>query len=129
MTPLRISIIGSIAAVIMLGLIFELIRRRHLRERYALIWVVTGIALLTLALWREGLNTLAGWAGVKTYPPSIFFAAILFFVLVLVLHFSIVLSRLSDQNVTLAQKLALLEARLRERELGESEAQSPIGPE
>ncbi len=116
MTPLRVSIIGSIAAVVMLAVIFELIRRRHLRERYALVWVVTGIVLLALALWREGLNTLAGWAGVKTYPPSIFFAAILFFMLVLVLHFSIVLSRLSDQNVTLAQKLALLETRLREGE-------------
>ena len=115
MTPLRVSIIGSIAAVIMLGLIFELIRRRHLRERYALVWVLTGLALLTLALWRQGLNTLASWAGVKTYPPSIFFAAILFFMLVLVLHFSIVLSRLSDQNVTLAQKLALLETRVREQ--------------
>ena len=104
----------------MLGLIFELISRRHLRERYALVWVVTGLVLLTLAIWREGLNTLAGWAGVKTYPPSIFFAAILFFMLVLVLHFSIVLSRLSDQNVTLAQKLALLESRVREREQAEN---------
>ena len=122
MTPLRVSIIGSIAAVIMLGLIFELIRRRHLRERYALVWVLTGLALLTLALWRQGLNTLAGWAGVKTYPPSIFFAAILFFMLVLVLHFSIVLSRLSDQNVTLAQKLALLETRVREQSAADDDS-------
>jgi hypothetical protein len=120
MTPLRVSIIASIAAVVMLGVIFELIRRRHLRERFALIWVVTGVVLLTLALWRQGLNTLAGWVGVKTYPPSVIFAALLFFMLVLVLHFSIVLSRLSDQNVTLAQKLALLETQLRERERGEA---------
>jgi Uncharacterized conserved protein (DUF2304). len=116
MTPLRVSIIASIAALIMLGVIFELIRRRHLRERYALVWIATGIVLLALALWRQGLNTLAGWVGVKTYPPSVIFAALLFFMLVLVLHFSIVLSRLSDQNVTLAQKLALLETRLQEWE-------------
>jgi len=120
MTPLRVSIIGSVVAVILLGVIFELIRRRHLRERYALVWVVTGVALLTLALWREGLNTLAGWAGVKTYPPSIFFAAILFFVLVLVLHFSIVLSRLTDQNVTLAQSRLEQCQLLREREQADS---------
>jgi hypothetical protein len=122
MTPLRVSIIASVAAVVMLAVIFELIRRRHLRERYALIWVATGIVLLVLALWRQGLNTLARWVGVKTYPPSVLFAALLFFVLVLVLHFSIVLSRLSDQNVTLAQKLALLESRLREREQADSGA-------
>jgi hypothetical protein len=122
MTPLRVSIIASVAAVVMLAVIFELIRRRHLRERYALIWVATGIVLLVLALWRQGLNTLARWVGVKTYPPSVLFAALLFFVLVLVLHFSIVLSRLTDQNVTLAQKLALLESRLREREQADSGA-------
>jgi cell division protein FtsW (lipid II flippase) len=124
MTPLRVSIIASVAAVVMLVVIFELIRRRHLRERYALIWVVTGIVLLVLALWRGGLNTLARWVGVKTYPPSVLFAALLFFMLVLVLHFSIVLSRLTDQNVTLAQKLALLEARLHEREQADENAGS-----
>jgi len=124
MTPLRVYILASIAAIVMLGVIFELIRRRHLRERYALIWVVTGFVLLALAIWRQGLNTLAGWAGVKTYPPSIFFAALLFFMLVLVLHFSIVLSRLSDQNVTLAQKLGLLETRVREREQADKDAGS-----
>jgi hypothetical protein len=113
-------IIASAASLCLLGIIFELIRRRHLRERYALIWILTGLVLLTLALWREGLNTLAGWVGVKTYPPSVFIAAILFFVLVLLLHFSIVLSRLTDQNVTLAQKLALLETELREREQADS---------
>jgi len=123
MTPLKISIIASLASVGMLGIIFELIRRKHLRERYALIWLLAGVVLLTLAIWREGLNTLAGWAGVKTYPPSVFFAAILFFVLVLLLHFSIVLSRLTDQNTTLAQKLALLETQLREREQIEPDAE------
>jgi hypothetical protein len=115
MTPLKITIIASAVSLGLLGIVFELIRRRHLRERYALVWILTGLVLLTLALWREGLNTLAGWVGVKTYPPSVFIAAILFFVLVLLLHFSIVLSRLSDQNITLAQKLALLENQLRER--------------
>lgn len=120
MTPLKITIIASAVSLGLLGIIFELIRRRYLRERYALVWILTGLVLLTLALWREGLNTLAGWVGVKTYPPSVFIAAILFFVLVLLLHFSIVLSRLTDQNVTLAQKLALLETELREREQADS---------
>lgn len=121
MTPLKVMIIASAVSLGLLALIFELIRRRHLRERYALVWILTGVVLLALALWREGLNTLAGWVGVKTYPPSVFIAAILFFVLVLLLHFSIVLSRLSDQNVTLAQKLALLEAQIREHEQAKSE--------
>jgi hypothetical protein len=116
MTPLKVSIVAAAISVALLAIIFELIRRKHLRERYALVWILTGVVLLVLALWRQGLNTLAGWVGIKTYPPSIFIAAIIIFVLVLLLHFSIVLSRLSDQNVTLAQRLALLETQLREQE-------------
>ena len=89
-TPLSVSIIASIGALAMLGVVFELIRRRHLRERYSLIWLLTGVVLLVLAVWRQGLNTIAGWLGVKGYPPSVFFAALLFFVLVMLLHYSIV---------------------------------------
>jgi di/tricarboxylate transporter len=125
MTPLKVMIIASAISVGLLAIIFELIRRRHLRERYALVWILTGAVLLTLALWRRGLNTLASWVGVKTYPPSVFIAAILFFVLVLLLHFSIVLSRLSDQNVALAQKLALLETQMLEHERAEAAEAEP----
>ena len=114
-TPLSVSIIASIGALAMLGVVFELIRRRHLRERYSLIWLLTGVVLLVLAVWGQGLNTIAGWLGVKGYPPSVFFAALLFFVLVMLLHYSIVISRLSDQNATLAQRLALLEEEQRHR--------------
>jgi hypothetical protein len=121
MAPLKVTIIATIGALVILGVVFELIRRKQLRERYALIWLLTGVVLLVLALWRNGLNTLAGWVGVKTYPPSVIFAAILFFVLVLLLHFSIVLSRLTDQNTTLAQRLALLETEAREREQAKTE--------
>ena len=125
MTPLKVTIIASLASGVMLGIVFELIRRKRLRERYALIWVLTGIVLLVLALWRHGLNTLASWVGIKTYPPSILIAAILLFVLALLLQFSIVLSRLSDQNTTLAQKLALLETEMLERRQREAADEEP----
>jgi hypothetical protein len=125
MTPFKVTIIASIVSAGMLGVVFELIRRRRLRERYALIWVMTAIVLLVLALWRHSLSTLAGWIGVKTYPPSVFFAAILLFVLALLLQFSIVLSRLTDQNTTLAQKLALLETEMLERGQKETAGEEP----
>ena len=125
MTPFKVTIIASLVSAVMLGVVFELIRRRRLRERYALIWVMTAIVLLVLALWRHSLSTLAGWIGVKTYPPSVFFAAILLFVLALLLQFSIVLSRLTDQNTTLAQKLALLETEMLERGQKETAGEEP----
>jgi hypothetical protein len=112
MTPVRISIAASIASILLLVIVLELIRGRRLKERYALLWLVTGVVLLVLSAWRGGLNTIAGWLGVSTYPPAILFAAATLFVIVLLLHYSTVLSELHDRNVVLAQRVALLEERV-----------------
>ena len=112
MTPLRVSIAASIASLLLLLVVLELIRGRRLKERYALLWIATGLVLLVLSAWRDGLNTIAGWLGVGTYPPAILFAAATLFVIVVLLHYSTVLSKLTDENVLLAQRLALLEERV-----------------
>ena len=116
MTPLRISIVASIASILLLLVVFELIRSRRLRERYALLWLLTGVVLLVLSAWRGGLNTIAGWFGVTGYPPAVLFAVATLFILLVLLHYSTVISKLSDQNVILAQRLALLEARIESAE-------------
>ncbi|HEY7196343.1 MAG TPA: DUF2304 domain-containing protein [Gaiellaceae bacterium] len=116
MTPLPVSIAATIASLALLGVVVELIRSRRLRERYALLWLLTGTVLLVLSVWRGGMNTVAGWAGIQSYPPAVLFAAGLLFVLVVLLHFSTVVSRLADQNARLAQRLALLERELADRE-------------
>ena len=113
-TPLAISIAATAASVVLLLVVFELIRSRRLRERYALLWLATGVILIVLSAWRGGLNTIARWFGVSTYPPAVLFAVGLLFVILVLLHYSTVLSRLSDQSTTLAQRLALLEAKLDE---------------
>ena len=97
--------------MLLLLVVLELIRGRRLKERYALLWIATGVVLLVLSAWRDGLNTISGWAGVA-YPPAILFAAATLFVIVVLLHYSTVLSKLTDENVLLAQKLALLEERV-----------------
>ena len=116
MTPLPISIAAAIASFLLLVIVFELIRSRRLRERYALLWLLTGLVLLALSLWRGGLNTIAGWFGVETYPPAILGAIGALFILVVLLHYSTVISRLADQNTILAQRIGLLEAKFRDRE-------------
>jgi cell division protein FtsW (lipid II flippase) len=115
MTPLKVSIAASIAAVVLLFVVFELIRSRRLRERYALLWLLTGVVVLVLSAWRTGLNTIARWVGVETYPPAILFAVASIFILAVLLHYSTVISSLSDQNSILAQRVALLESRLDDR--------------
>ena len=112
MTPLRISIFATVASLLLLLVVFELIRSRRLRERYALLWLATGVVLLVLSAWRGGLNTIAGWVGVTTYPPAVLFAVAALFILLVLLHYSTVISKLSDQSTILAQRVALLEERL-----------------
>jgi len=112
MTPIGVSVVAAIASVALIGVVFELIRSRRLRERYALLWLLTGVVLLVLSLWRESVNTIAGWVGIETYPPAVLFAVGLLFIVLMLLHYSTVISRLSDQNTQLAQRIALLEERL-----------------
>jgi hypothetical protein len=109
---LRISIVAASAAVILLLVIFELMRTRRLQERYALLWLLTGIVVLVLALWRGALGLLADAVGIA-YPPSALFVLAALFILVVLLHYSTVISKLSEQNIKLAQRLALLENELR----------------
>lgn len=119
MTPVKISIAASVASLLLLLIIFELIRGRRLKERYALLWIVTGVVLLVLSAWRSGLNTVAGWMGVSTYPPAILFAVATLFVVVVLLYYSTVLSKLDDESTLLAQEVALLRQRLDELETRE----------
>jgi hypothetical protein len=113
-TPLRTSIAATAVSVLLLLVVFELIRSRRLRERYAILWLATGLVLVALSAWRGGLNTIARWFGVSTYPPAVLFAVGLLFVILVLLHYSTVISKLSDQNTVLAQRLALLESRIGE---------------
>ena len=115
MTPFRVSIAAGAAAIILLLVIFELIRSRRLQERYALLWLLTGIVILILSAWRGALSRLADLVGIA-YPPSALFILAAFFILLVLLHYSTVISRLSEQNTILAQRLAILENRLREAE-------------
>ena len=113
MTPFRVSIVAAIAALLLLFAIFELIRSRRLQERYAMLWLLTGIVILILGLWRGLLSTIADTVGIA-YPPSALFVLAAVFILLLLLHYSTVISSLADQNRILAQRLALLESRLEE---------------
>ena len=115
-TPLKVSIAATAASVILVLVVLELVRSRRLRERYALLWLLTGFVLVALSAWRGGLNTIAGWLGVRGYPPAVLFAVGLLFVILVLLHYSTVISRLSDQNVILAQRLALLELEVSSRD-------------
>jgi hypothetical protein len=110
-----VQLFAALASVVLLGIVIELIRSRKLRERYALLWLATAGVILFFAAWRSGLHSLSEALGIA-YPPNALFVLALLFVLVLLLHFSTVISKLSDRTTTLTQQLALLEERLRQVE-------------
>src|SRR5829696_3040061 len=112
----RIQILTILVAALLLVGVLELVRRRRLLERYALVWLFSSIVLLGLAIWRGALDRIAEQIGVA-YPPNALFIVAFGFVLWMLLHFSIAVSRLSDQSKVLAQRLALLEERMRRREV------------
>jgi hypothetical protein len=95
--------------------VIDLVRRRRLLERYALLWLLSSVVLLGLAIWRGALDKIAAQLGVAS-PPNALFIVAFGFVLWMLLHFSIAVSRLSDQSKILAQRVALLEERMRRQE-------------
>jgi hypothetical protein len=111
----RIQILTvCVAAALLLGVV-ELVRRRRLLERYALVWLLSSLVLLGLSIWRGLLDWVAEQIGVA-YPPNALFIVAFGFVLWMLLHFSVAVSRLSDQSKVLAQRLALLDERMRRQE-------------
>jgi hypothetical protein len=115
MTPIRVSIFAAVASILLLIVILELIRSRRLQERYALLWVMTSLVVLVFAIWRDGLNVLARTVGIA-YPPSALFLLAAAFILVVLLHYSTAISELAERNLMLAQRIALLEQKLKEAE-------------
>ena len=108
---LRIQVLAIVASGALLLVVLELVRRKAFLERYALLWLLSATVLLALSLWGGALQALADLVGIA-YPPNALFLVAFGFVLVLLLHFSLAVSRLSDQSKVLAQRLALVEQRL-----------------
>ena len=106
----RITLVSLIVAVLLLLLVLELVRRRRLQERYSLLWLATGSSLLLLAAWSSLLNRISDALGIKA-PANALFVVAAGFILAVLLHFSVAMSRLSEQTSRLAQRLALLEER------------------
>jgi hypothetical protein len=107
----RVQIVAIVATSTLFFVIFELVRRRRLMERYALLWLFASAVLLALAIWRDLLENIAETIGVA-YAPSALFVIAFGFVLLLLLHFSLVISRLADQNKVLAQRVGMLQQRI-----------------
>jgi hypothetical protein len=106
-----VQIISITVNLLILISVIELIRRGSFKEKYALLWLLASIVLLTLSIWRGLLHYLAQIFGFF-YPPSFLFLIGFGFLLLIILHFSVVISNLSEKNKKLAQELGILKEEL-----------------
>ena len=97
--------------------VIELIRRNRLKERYSLMWLTASVAMIVFS-WRAILHSVSEIIGIA-YPPSFLFLLAILFLVILLLHFSTVISSLTEKNVRLAQEIGILKNRLKtiEREI------------
>ena len=108
----RVRIVAVIVTAVLLGLVLELVRRRRLIERYALLWMVVALILLVLAIWNQLLAHISNAVGIEV-PANALFIAGLGLAFLLLLHFSVITTRLSEETKILAQEVARLDAEAR----------------
>ena len=112
----RITLAIIVGAVVLFVIVLDLVRRRKLEEQHSLLWLAAAAGLIALSLTREMWEQLVLNIGIA-YPPTALFVALFVAMIMILLHFSTVISRLSRQNRKAAQQIGLLENRLRELEV------------
>lgn len=95
-----------------LGVVIALVRRGSLKERFAVLWLAVGVGLVVVALVRPLLDAVSDKLEIE--GTSTVFLAALLFLLGLVLHLSVIVSRLEGQVRDITEAHALIEHELRE---------------
>jgi hypothetical protein len=108
MTPSQraFAVLTSLAT---LAVIIELVRRRKLKEEYSWLWILTTLVMVALSGWYGLVEWLTHITGAVTPTTTLFIFGLLFLLLISV-HFSTVISRLTQQVRRLTQELAILQA-------------------
>jgi hypothetical protein len=104
-------VLGMLGGTVTLGVLFELLRRRRLREKYALFWVAVALLTILVAAFPVLLHTAADLLGVQVPTNLLFFVASMVLMVVSIQH-SHELGRLEERTRTLAEEVALLHLRL-----------------
>jgi hypothetical protein len=99
-----VSVVSSLAIIVAVA---ALIKKGRLLEKYAILWLLASAVLLVFSLWRSLLDTVAYFLGFY-YPPAFLFLAGFVFLMLILMHFSVVISSISKSNKSLAQEIGLL---------------------
>jgi hypothetical protein len=109
----RVAILSVAASAALLLYILEMVRRRRLREEYSILWLFGSALILVLSLKQDWLDRIAHAVGIA-YPPSFLFLVGILFIILILIHFSIAISKLHQMNKKMAQEMALMKDTLSE---------------
>ncbi len=104
--PLKAQIIIIVLSLSLFLFVLNLIRKRQLNIEHSILWLVVSVTILIASIWHNLADQVALFLGIE-YPPALFLSVAIFFSLAILMHFSIELSKLKDQNKTLIQELAI----------------------
>jgi len=103
----RIQYVAIVGSILLLVFIIALARKGHIRIQYSLLWLCVGGLFLAISIWRDALDAFARLVGVA-YPPAALFLILIIGILGILIHFSVVVSRLSDRTRALVQEIGML---------------------
>jgi len=108
---MRTRVFVFLAGVAILLFILNLVRKKQLREQYALLWIIAAVVLCLAAVFIQGIERLSHLVGIY-YPPAFLFLIAILMILLLQFHFSTVISNLKEQNKALIQDVGILASEL-----------------
>jgi hypothetical protein len=121
----QMQIIAILFSVSLTLYVLWIIQRQRLKEEYSLMWLGTGVVFVIFSVWRQGLEMLADLLGIA-YPPAALFMILLVGIILILIQFSMIISRLSERSKVMAQDFALLEEEV-QRLKNQLEAFTPTG--
>ena len=101
------KIFAIVASILIMMIVVELVRRRRLREEYSWLWLLTGAVIILLVVWYDLLLFITHLIGAIAPTTTLFIFGLLFLMLIS-LHYSLQISKLSHQVKEMAQQLTLL---------------------
>ncbi len=104
--PLKAQIIIIFLSSGLFLFVLNLIRKRRLKIEHSILWLLVSVTILVASIWTRLADSVALFIGIE-YPPALFLSIAILFSLVILMHFSIELSKLKDQNKNLTQELAI----------------------
>ena len=122
-----INLVILIFSLLLLIFVVDLVRRKHLREKYSLIWIFVVLVMVVLAGWKNALIDLANFFHVY-YPPSLAFLISILFLILLTLALSVIVSHQTTRIIRLIQEIGLLDERIRKLESDKNTDQKPVKP-